>query len=473
LNSDQPGWRAANTTVERLREFLRALSPGACSMLVGELERSVLRGEEVAGADLVLQELRRILREQRDDAHNIDQSAQLLFKPLEPFLVDDHGDHQHPGRVARSSLEALWNWVRRDLLPDDANAMASDVSKAMLDGDQAKIERLTRIFQDRVAAAIEASYSAAAEDERLRRRVLQQIGTPRAAEELVALKCALKGRDVLASLASRLPLQIGNLANDQLDQCQALIEGAAARDGELFLYALLTVMSRMTAPWQLIRLGVKAAGSDTAARVAETNYGVAVNVVLAELERMVAEMREDLRTGQGIAVGSLLKTIHDSARGLRTELALPVDSTWGRALAAQRTQISDLLRAEIESMPGRVQRLLRPRAPREIRPDSVLDPTEVEALVEFVGVCRYFAGELAINEMTQRALSELRHYLDNGTRTLLEGLRHAGDADRSFRQSQVDAAVRFCAKVFGREYAALLGKAAEVASAAEGKAARA
>ncbi|HET9687763.1 MAG TPA: hypothetical protein VFP79_11365 [Pseudolabrys sp.] len=199
-------------------------------------------------------------------------------------------------------------------------------------------------------------------------------------------------------------------------------------------------------------------------------------VILAELERMVAELREDLRTGQGIAVGSLLKTIHDSARGLRTELALPVDSTWGRALAAQRTQISDLLRAEIESMPGRVQRLLRPRTPREIRPNSVLDPNEVaevEALVEFVGVCRYFAGELAINEMTQRALSELRHYLDSGTRTLLEGLRHAGDADRSFRQSQVDAAVRFCAKVFGREYAALLGKAAEVAGAAESKAARA
>ncbi|HEY6381681.1 MAG TPA: hypothetical protein VIY07_07730, partial [Pseudolabrys sp.] len=323
-----------NTTVERLRQFLRELSPSAHSMLVGELERSVLRGHEVAGADLVLQELRRILREQRDDVHNIDQSAQLLFKPLEPFLVDDRGDHQHPGRVARSSLEALWNWVRRDLLPDDANSMTLDVGKAMLDGDQAKIERLTRIFQDRVAAAIEASYSAAAEDGRLRRRLLQQIGTPRAAEEIAALKCALKGRDVLASLASRLPLQIGNLANDQLDECQALIEGAAARDGELFLYALLTVMSRMTAPWQLIRLGVKAAGSDTAARVAETNYGVAVNIVIAELERMVAELREDLRTGQGIAVRSLLKTIHDSARGLRTELALPVDSTWGRTLAA-------------------------------------------------------------------------------------------------------------------------------------------
>ena len=466
----------AETTVERLRQFLRELSPGARSLLIGELERSLLRGEEVAGADLVLQELRRIMREQRDGSLRIDDSAQLLFKPLEPFLVDDRSDHKHPGRVSRSSLEALWKWVQRDLLPNDANALATDVSAAMVSGDQSKTERLARIFQDRVAAAIEANFSAAEDDEKVRRRTLQQIGTPRAGEELAALKCAIKGRDVLASLSARLPLQIGNLANDQLDECKALIESAAARDGELFLYALLTVMNRMTAPWQLIRLGVKAAGSDTAARVAETHYGVAVNIVLAELERMVTELRDDLRSGQGIAVGALLKTIHDSARGLRTELALPVDSTWGRALAAQRTQISDLLRAEIESMPSRVRRLLRPRPSKEIRPHSVLDPNEVaevEALVEFVGICRYFAGELAINEMTQRALTELRQYLDNGTRTLLEGLRHAGEADRSFRQSQVDAAVRFCAKVFGREYAALLGKAAEVAGGAESKAVRA
>jgi len=466
----------AETTVERLRQFLRDLSPGARSLLIGELERSVLRGDELAAADLVLQELRRIAREQREGAPRIENSARLLFRPLEPFIVDDRGDHSHPGRVARSSLDALWNWILRDLLPDDAGNLARDVSEAMASGDQARTERLARMFQDRVAAAIESNSKAAAEDGKIRRRILQQIGTSRAGEELAALKCALKGRDVLAALSSRLPLQIGNLANAQLDECKALIESAAARDGELFLYALLTVMNRMSAPWQLIRLGVRAAGSDTAARVAETNYGVAVNIVLAELERMVVELRDDLRSGQGVAVGALLKTIHDSARGLRTELELPVDSTWGRTLAAQRTQISDLLRVEIESIPGRVQRLLRQRPSKEIRSMSVLDSgevAEVEALVEFVGICRYFAGELAINEVTQRVQSELRQYLDNGTRALLESLRHAGESERTFRQSQVDAAVRFCAKVFGREYASLLGKAAEVAAAPESRALRA
>jgi hypothetical protein len=467
---------AGAETIERLRQFLRELSPRARSLLIGELERSVLRGEEAASADLVLQELRRAVREQREGAPRIGNAARLFFKPIEPLLVDDRGDHDHPGRIARSSLEMLWAWIRRDLLPDDAKILADEVNDALLADDQPKAEHITRAFQARVVAALEASFESAAADENIRRRMLAQIGTQRPSDDATTLKCALKGRDALATLVAHLPLRIGNLANSQLDECKTLIERISARDGDLFLYALLMVMSRLTAPWQLIRFGIKAASSDTAARVAVTHYGVTVTIVLAELERMVGELRNDLRSGSGVAVGVLLKIIHDSARGLRTELDLPVDSTWGRALAAQRAQIADLLRSEIESMPGRVRRLLRARPSIEIRPNSVLDADEVaetEALVEFVGACRHFASELAINGMTQRTFAELQQYLDSGTRALLDGLRHAGAPDRSFRQSQVDAAVRFCAKAFGQEYAALVGKAAEVAGAAERKAARA
>lgn len=465
----------AETTVERLRHFLRELTPRARAMLVGELERSVLRGDDVAGADLVLQELRTIMREQREGAPRIGNAARLFVKPLEPFLVDDRNDHNHPGRLARTSIEALWSWIRRDLLPDESKKFTDDITNALLAGEDDKAEKLAHAFQDRAAAAIEAAFKEA-DEEKTRRKLRAQIGTPRAEEDATTLKSVLKGRDELAKLSASLPLRIANLTGDQLDQYKGWVEEAAARGEDVFVYALLTVMARLTAPWQLIRFGIKAAGSDVAARVADTQYGVTVNIVLAELERLVGELRHDLRSGQGVAVSALLKTIHDAARGLRTELDMPVDSTWGRALAAQRAQIAELLRSEIESMPGRVRRLLRARPSSEIRANSVLDPDEVaeaEALVEFVGACRYFARELAINEMTQRAFNELQQFLDTNTRALLDGLRHAGEADRPFRQSQVDAAVRMCAKVFGRDYAALLNKAAEVASAGERKASRA
>ena len=89
---------------------------------------------------------------------------------------------------------------------------------------------------------------------------------------------------------------------------------------------------------------------------------------------------------------------------------------------------------------------------------------ETEALVGFVTACRNYASELAVNEITQRTYSELHHYLDTGTRALLDTLRVASPGERPYVQSQVDAAVRFCGKLFGQEYAALLSKAAEVAS---------
>jgi hypothetical protein len=463
-------------TFERLRQYLRELPPRSRALLIAEFERSLLRGDEGAGTDLVLQELRRIVRDQREGAPRIDHCARLFFKPLEPFMVDDLADHNHPGRIARCSLENLWTWVRRDLLPQEAKALSEKIDEALVAGDEPKAEHLTRSFQDRIAEAIVACLKACADDDKLHRRMVGQVGTPRAIEDVTTLQQVLAGRDALAMLAAHLPLRIVNLTGDALDEVQTRIEKTAARDRTLFLYGLLIVMSRLAAPWQLIRFGVKAAGSDTAARVAESRYAVTVTVVLAEIERLVGELRTDLRSGGGVAVGALLKTIHDCARGLRTELDLPVDSTWGRALVAQRGQIAALLRNEIESTPARVRRLLRAQPSAKISADAVLDPDDVaetEALVGFVGTCRSFAGEPAINEMTQRNFNEIQYNLDIGTRALLDGLRHAGHNDRAFRRSQVDAAVRLCAKVFGEEYAALLTKAAEVAGSAERKAARA
>ena len=152
---------------------------------------------------------------------------------------------------------------------------------------------------------------------------------------------------------------------------------------------------------------------------------------------------------------------------VRTELDLAGDTPWSRQLAAIRAEVSDVLRAEIESMPGQVRRLLRPRKAIEIAAGSRLDSGDVadtEALIELVGACRNYAGELAVSEMTTRCYNELEQYLDTGMQSLLDGLGSAGSSDRPFRQSQVDAAVRFCGKVFGQEYAALLTKAAEVAA---------
>jgi hypothetical protein len=192
-----------------------------------------------------------------------------------------------------------------------------------------------------------------------------------------------------------------------------------------------------------------------------------VNIALNELEYKVSELRAELKAGRPVA--SLLKAIHDAGRGMRTEMDLSVDMAWSRQLAAVCGAVANLLTAEIETTPGRVRRLLRPRPANEIVSGSLLDAIdvhEVESRVELVCVCRHYAGELAVREVTQRTWLELSQYLETGTRILLDALRQAHDAERPFRQSQLDAAVRFCRTVFGADYAGLLAKAVEVAAQA-------
>jgi hypothetical protein len=94
--------------VEKLREYLKDLKRGARALLIAELERALLRGDETTDTEMVLQELRRSIRESGAQPLRISDPARLFFEPVEPFLVDDAANHSYLGRIARVSLEPIW-----------------------------------------------------------------------------------------------------------------------------------------------------------------------------------------------------------------------------------------------------------------------------------------------------------------------------------------------------------------------------
>jgi hypothetical protein len=239
---------------------------------------------------------------------------------------------------------------------------------------------------------------------------------------------------------------------------------------------LSLVMSRLAAPWQIVRLAISVAASDDELRVAGTPYGVAVTMAIHDLARVGSNLRADIKRGHFENVSEHLKTVHDGVRGLRTELDLRTDSTWGRQLASIRVDISSALQSEIDSVPGRVRRLLRQRPEKDISANTRIDPLEVDeavALIDFVAVCRTYASELAINEVTLRTFSDLQHYVEQSTESLVESLRGGDSKARAFRQMQVKAAIRFCDVLFGHDYASLMRRAAESAASGERKSSRA
>src|ERR1700684_2387508 len=174
-------------SIERLRDYLRALKPEARALLVQELERNLLRGDESGGNELVLQELRRAIRADAQPVPRIGDAARLFFVPLEPFLIDARADHKRVGRLARVSLEPIWTWLSRDLIPAEAKALTDDINRALHAGDRTKADQLIRVLHERAIQRIKATVDGIGSDDKARRRIAVQVGTPRALDDLNAV----------------------------------------------------------------------------------------------------------------------------------------------------------------------------------------------------------------------------------------------------------------------------------------------
>jgi hypothetical protein len=468
--------RMSQTSIERLRDYLAQLPPQSQALLMRGFERAVERGEDTVVANLVLEQLRKIVRgaEDEDEARpRTDDPARLLFRPLEPFLAEGNFPVR-PGQIRRASLLPVWQWLGRDGAPERVREFEVELAKARDSGTTSLVEVATRKFQLAAAEVIVKLATPVPGDDK--QRALTRVGPPSVVDDLLSIGSVLRAREALETLGSRLPHQLRVLGDSQIASASTALNVPSLQTPQLLPFALSLVMQRLAAPWQIIRLAIRMAASDDEIRVAATPYGVAVTIALHDLSYLAACLRTDIRRGHFDNVGEQLKTLHDGVRGLRTELDLRNDSSWGRQLTSIRADISNSLQSEIDSVPGRVRRILRQRADKDISAGAKIDASEVEetaALIDFVAVCRTYASELAINEVTLRTYSDLQHYVEQSTEGLVQSLRGGDIKGRAYRQMQAKAAIRFCEVLFGHDYASLMNRAAENAVTGERKSSRA
>ena len=272
--------------VERLRQYLRELKPEARALLMAELERGLLRGEEPPGAELVLQELRRNARDRRAARRvpairrvcSSSRSSRSWSTTSPPTAIPAAS---RASRSSRSGTGSAAICCRAKPRP-----MTDQVARAFEAKTPQKAEQLARAFQDRVVHAHAGGARSRAEPTTRRAAGWR----PRSARRARSTTCTrsstlLQARDALADLRFAVARPHQESCRRQLRRRQGAAGFAALPAAPpLFLYALVMVMSRLAAPWQLIRLATQAAASDATARIAETPYAIAVNIVLAEID---------------------------------------------------------------------------------------------------------------------------------------------------------------------------------------------
>ena len=90
-------------------------------------------------------------------------------------------------------------------MPAEAKALVADINHALFDDDRLKAEQLMRALHDGAMLSIAEVVASSQKDESVQRYLAAQIGVPRAVETVATLAKILACRDVLPTVAQRLP----------------------------------------------------------------------------------------------------------------------------------------------------------------------------------------------------------------------------------------------------------------------------
>jgi hypothetical protein len=238
---------ASALPLDRLRQLLRELPPGARALLIAELERAVLRGDEVPGGDQLLQEVRAAVRNSPDNEPRIDGPVRAFFRPVEPFLTDAQSDRKIPGRIARAAIEPIWTWISRDLIPAQAQTYCDAVNQALAGGESDAPQALVRSFHELAASNIRAAMDAARRTTRQAENI-RADRIPNALDDIKDVQTILSLREPLDQIASKLPGHPQSERRRARHVKSLLDSPLCARQG-LQPYALILVAGRLSVPW--------------------------------------------------------------------------------------------------------------------------------------------------------------------------------------------------------------------------------
>ena len=251
--------------IDRIWEFVQRLSPLTRSCLLTELERLELSGVDLPGSADIQAKLRAELRKDGSSANRESQPSFYFFAALEPILMEGAPDHANPGRIARSSLVPIWEWINRDLLPTMTRDFNAQMKGLIGTDKQKELKQAVSVFQTKVVKYLENTLCDPTSAEMTRAKLATYTSARWAYSDLVKIMTALRSRDAIAKFNKALPEKFAKFDDTATAKMTALLDAFAKENAEALPFAIALISKRLKTPWHLIRLAIKAAPTNSAA----------------------------------------------------------------------------------------------------------------------------------------------------------------------------------------------------------------
>jgi hypothetical protein len=344
--------------VEQIWDFLQRLTPLTRNCLLMELERLELCGVEMPGSADIQAKLRAEFRKDGSSQGRIADPARFFFAPLDPVLVDSAPEHENSGRIPRSSLAPIWEWINRDLLPTMARDYVEEIGKLAAADKQKELRKAAATFQTKVVKYLENALGSAESVRQTRAKLAVYTASHSAYGDLIKMMCVLRARDVLAKFNEALPAKIDKFDDAMVAKMTALLTRLGKDHADAIPFGLALIGKRLKRSWQLIYLATRVAPSKKAVDIATMPYAITVSMVLDQIEDARSALRVALRKNRVLVAREILVAIYDTEHALQVRINDLDESNWGARLRTLMDAIAALVDEEISRFPDEVGHVL-------------------------------------------------------------------------------------------------------------------
>ncbi len=169
-------------------------------------------------------------------AERPDATPRFLFRPLDPFLIDERLETKVRGRIMRASLPAIWTYFKRDLQPEAMAELERVARAAETSGDEAPVASAIAAALPTLSVEAQAAIERAASSEQEKKRLTVRLGDDRVKEDLADILAILAEAQVITGSVTKAPNAIKNLADEGLANARAMLEPIATHRPKALAY---------------------------------------------------------------------------------------------------------------------------------------------------------------------------------------------------------------------------------------------
>ena len=459
---------------EELKRFLASLPLDKAVTLAAAVERERLSGATAMPVDTILTALRPMLRRAKK---RIPTPRRLFCVAFEDLLIDGPREEKQTGRILRSSVTALWQWLASEGLRDKLTSLEQSIAAAILARESKAEHDLVAGLRAAAADAVRASFGPVAKGSPARRALALKFGGEAGLADIEEIALVLEAAHEFDAIRAKLPRTIETMTADNLSLIRDIYDDLSARRPELCPYVALILLPRLAKPWEVLRLAGVVSRRRDETLFSESDMGVVGDLLLADMGLLADELAAapPHKMNPAIVLPKLERFIAMS-NGLIREIGVRREGKWGQQLVKVRHLMSDAMDALITRSAIEITAVLpiqklgafAGHAPR--RPDLTrdVDAMRLERALSWAkllaGSAR-FATDGAFHEAHREAFERVSLHLRQYADAMVTELRTVDEAHRTRAESFVAAAQSLGDAVLGPEETDLFRRRAAAATA--------